>query len=290
MLTSTDGGVTWSAPVAIAVSDGVGAFPVVRPDGRSRRDLQLGREANRLVGLARRRRELRGRRCEVAEIQVSSIRELRFFPLPSGRRRSFGPGVGDVARLPLRPRVRREQRARRDVGGRHLVERSGRDHLPQGRVHPGDRHPSTTGRVAVAYRRPSRRDRRRARRVPRRHERFARRAASPPRACKPSGCRTPSRGACSPTTSPCTTPAAGRSWRGCSRRSRWRALSPGRVRDARLAQRVRAPLEPDRVPDGLQLEERLDLPRALRVGRRADDALDVVRGQPLELRESPFAR
>ena len=31
------------------------------------------------------------------------------------------------------------------------MERSGRDHLPQERVHPGDRHPSRTGRVAVAY-------------------------------------------------------------------------------------------------------------------------------------------
>ena len=41
----------------------------------------------------------------------------------------------------------------------------------------------------------------------------------------------------------------------------------------------------DRVPDGLQLEEAGDLPRALVVGRAADDALDVLGREPLELRD-----
>ena len=42
-------------------------------------------------------------------------------------------------------------------------------------------------------------------------------------------------------------------------------------------------LDADRVPDGLQLEEGGDLPRALAVGAAAHDALDVVGGEPLEL-------
>src|SRR5437867_5274241 len=39
----------------------------------------------------------------------------------------------------------------------------------------------------------------------------------------------------------------------------------------------------DRVPDGFQLEERCDLPRALGIRLPADDALDIVRGRALEL-------
>src|SRR2546421_3436622 len=42
-------------------------------------------------------------------------------------------------------------------------------------------------------------------------------------------------------------------------------------------------LDADRVPDGLQLEERLDLPRALVVRLPVYDALDVVGGEPLQL-------
>src|SRR5512132_2491005 len=45
----------------------------------------------------------------------------------------------------------------------------------------------------------------------------------------------------------------------------------------------------DRVPDGLELEEGRDLPRALVVGRTADDALDVLGGQPLELGDVPVS-
>ncbi len=82
VLTSTDGGVSWSAPVAIAVTDAVGAFPVVRPTG----DLvvifnwggrRIGSSVSRDGGLSF------GAAVQVAEIQVSSIRDLRFFPLPS---------------------------------------------------------------------------------------------------------------------------------------------------------------------------------------------------------------
>ena len=45
--------------------------------------------------------------------------------------------------------------------------------------------------------------------------------------------------------------------------------------------------EADGVPDGLQLEERCGFPRALRVGGRVDDPLDVFGGEPLEFRAGP---
>ncbi len=82
VLSSLDGGVTWSAPVGISASDAVGAFPVVRPagelvvifnwDGR-----RIGSSVSTDGGLSF------GAPVQVAEIQVRSIRGLRFFPLPS---------------------------------------------------------------------------------------------------------------------------------------------------------------------------------------------------------------
>src|SRR5262245_12028106 len=60
------------------------------------------------------------------------------------------------------------------------------------------------------------------------------------------------------------------------------------VRPARLGGPVPAHAEllPDRVPDGLELEERGDLPRALRVRLAVHDALDVVRRRALEVRRA----
>jgi len=82
VLTSTDGGVSWSAPVAIAVTDAVGAFPVVRPTGElvvvyNWGGGRIGSSVSRDGGLSF------SPAVEVAEIRVSSIRALRFFPLPS---------------------------------------------------------------------------------------------------------------------------------------------------------------------------------------------------------------
>src|SRR5207247_5089302 len=45
--------------------------------------------------------------------------------------------------------------------------------------------------------------------------------------------------------------------------------------------------EADRVPDGLELEKRLDLPGALGLGRRANDPFDVFSGELLELAGRP---
>jgi hypothetical protein len=82
VLTSTDGGASWSSPVPIAVTDAVGAIPVVRPNG----DLvvvfnwggrRLGSSLSRDGGLSF------SAAVEVADIEVRSPRGLRFFPLPS---------------------------------------------------------------------------------------------------------------------------------------------------------------------------------------------------------------
>jgi Ca2+-binding RTX toxin-like protein len=81
-IASTDGGVTWSAPVGIPVTDAVGAFPVVRPDG----DLVVaflwsGRRIGSSVsddGAAS-----FSAPAVVADLEVRTIRALRFFPLPS---------------------------------------------------------------------------------------------------------------------------------------------------------------------------------------------------------------
>jgi hypothetical protein len=82
VLTSTDAGVSWSGPVTISATDAVGAFPVIRPtgevivvfnwDGR-----RIGAAVSGDGGASF------GAPIEVAEIRVRSIRELRFFPLPS---------------------------------------------------------------------------------------------------------------------------------------------------------------------------------------------------------------
>lgn len=82
VLTSTDGGASWSAPVVIPVTDAVGAFPVLRPAGElvvvfNWGGRRIGASVSRDGGLSF------GAPVQVADIQVRSIRELRFFPLPS---------------------------------------------------------------------------------------------------------------------------------------------------------------------------------------------------------------
>ncbi len=81
-VTSIDGGSTWSAPVGIPVTAAVGAFPVIRPSG----ELvvvylwsgdRLGSSVSTDGGSSF------GPPAAVAELQVRSIRGLRFFPLPS---------------------------------------------------------------------------------------------------------------------------------------------------------------------------------------------------------------
>jgi len=80
--TSADGGLTWSAPVRVAVTDAVGAFPVVRPSGELVVPFLW---SGRRVGAATSRDG--GASFEppvvVSELRERSPRGLRFFPLPA---------------------------------------------------------------------------------------------------------------------------------------------------------------------------------------------------------------
>jgi hypothetical protein len=82
VVSSSDGGLTWSEPVGIPVTSGVGAFPVIQPNGtlvvvflwEGRR---LGASVSSDGGATF------GPPATIADIQVRSVRGLRFFPLPS---------------------------------------------------------------------------------------------------------------------------------------------------------------------------------------------------------------
>nr|MBA2440576.1 hypothetical protein [Thermoleophilaceae bacterium] len=81
-ITSIDGGTTWSAPVGIPATNAVGAFPVIRQSGElvvvylwSGNRLGSSVSTDGAVSF--------GPPAVVAELQVRSIRGLRFFPLPS---------------------------------------------------------------------------------------------------------------------------------------------------------------------------------------------------------------
>ena len=79
---SSDGGLTWSAPVQIPVSNAVGAFPVVRPNG----DLVVPfLWRGRILGssISRDGGATFGPPTNVADMQLRPTRGLRFFPLPS---------------------------------------------------------------------------------------------------------------------------------------------------------------------------------------------------------------
>jgi len=79
---STDGGLTWSSPVLAPVTDAVGVFPVIRPTGELVVPfLWNGRRIGASVSIDG--AASFGPPVEVADIQVRSVRGLRFFPLPS---------------------------------------------------------------------------------------------------------------------------------------------------------------------------------------------------------------
>jgi hemolysin type calcium-binding protein len=79
---STDGGLTWSPPAHVAVTDAVGAFPVIRANGElvvpflwagRRIGSTLSTDGGATFGLP----------VLVADISARNVRDLRFFPLPS---------------------------------------------------------------------------------------------------------------------------------------------------------------------------------------------------------------
>jgi hypothetical protein len=82
VVSSDDGGLTWSSPVGIPVTSAVGAFPVIRQDGGLViAYLWFGRRIGASVSTDGGRSF--GSPVVVAEVERRSIRGLRFFPLPS---------------------------------------------------------------------------------------------------------------------------------------------------------------------------------------------------------------
>ncbi len=82
VITSRDGGLTWSQPSGVPVASAVGAFPVIRPNGdvvmvflwNGRR---IGSAVSTDGGVSF------GAPATIAELEVRSAKGLRFFPLPA---------------------------------------------------------------------------------------------------------------------------------------------------------------------------------------------------------------
>jgi hypothetical protein len=150
VVSSSDGGVTWSQPVHVPTGSAVGAFPVVRPDGalvvpflwraRSVRS-SISRDGGASFTLP----------TTVADLQLRSTRALRFFPLPSadvepsGRvwvtwhECRFSPGCADNEIV-----VATSEDGERWTASVRVTR--GRDALiPAIGIHP------QSGRVAIAY-------------------------------------------------------------------------------------------------------------------------------------------
>lgn len=148
---SIDGGLTWSAPVHVPVTDAVGAFPVIRANG----DLVIPfLWAGQRIGssLSTDGGATFSQPVVVSDITVRNVRDLRFFPLPSadvdpsGRvwvawhDCGFSPGCeANSAAVATSADGGRTWTAPAAVtSGRNAM-------LPAIGIHP------TTGRVAVAY-------------------------------------------------------------------------------------------------------------------------------------------
>ena len=81
VVSSADGGLTWSAPVGVPVTNAVGVFPVIRPTGQlvmvflwsGRIGATVSEDGAATFGAP----------VMVADVQTRDARGLRFFPLPS---------------------------------------------------------------------------------------------------------------------------------------------------------------------------------------------------------------
>jgi len=88
VVSSTDGGLTWSTPVGVPVTDAVGAFPVIRPTGElviiflwsGRIGSTVSSDGAATFDAA----------VAVADVRARNVRGLRFFPLPSADADSSG--------------------------------------------------------------------------------------------------------------------------------------------------------------------------------------------------------
>ena len=81
VVTSRDGGVTWSQPVGVAVTNAVGAFPVIRPNGDLVVVYLFGRRMGSAVSVDG--GTSFGPTSTIAEVSEEEARGLRFFTLPS---------------------------------------------------------------------------------------------------------------------------------------------------------------------------------------------------------------
>ena len=284
---SDDGGLTWSTGVDIGARPAVGVFPAIRPNG----DLVVVYlwEAGRFAIAASRSTDGgatwgaagadRGRRRLVRGSGLPRV------PAPVRGRRRDGARLGDVARLRgAGAFAATPSSSRRSPDGATWTRAGRGDARPQRASCPRSGSTPATGRVAIAFMRSGRdRRRHRARRIAGRGAAGARRGDSRRSRCRLAVDAEHDLGTDARRLHLGRTTRAGGRWSsGCSHSTPvGDELSAGGVRDPRL--RLPRRSEADRVPDGLQLEEGRDLPRALRVGRRADDALDVLGRGALEL-------
>jgi RTX calcium-binding nonapeptide repeat (4 copies) len=81
VVTSRDGGITWSQPVGVAVTNAVGAFPVIRPNGDLVVVYLFGRRMGSAISVDG--GASFGPTTTIAEVEEEEARGLRFFTLPS---------------------------------------------------------------------------------------------------------------------------------------------------------------------------------------------------------------
>ena len=264
---SDDGGQTWSLPVDIGARPAVGIFPAIRPTGEL--VVVYLWEAGQFAIAASRSTDggaTWGAPVRIADVDGGCrISGFRAFPLPSADVGRHRPRLGDLARLRV-ARSLAERRLRRDVARRRGVERTRHRHPRTRRRAPRDRNRlrrpvGSPSRTCARRRRgstsssSSRRDRRTSWAVPRRLS-----AHSMPLRWMP---RTTSGRMLGDYIS--VHYARGRPLVVWVLASEPVGKEPpaGRLRDSRVIARPAS--EADRMPDGLELEEGRDLPRALRV-------------------------
>ena len=284
-------------PVALPVSGAVGALPVVRPTGELVVAYLRRRAEHRLRRVGRRRRHVR---CAGDGVGRPGARRAGppLLPVPGcGRRPGVGSGLGDVARLPLQ---------RGCAANSVVVSTSddGRSWTPPTRVTSARNaflptigvHPRT-GRVALAYYvlRAGRRHRLRARRVASGRCGLGIPASLSAQTMRPGWLPDTVSGP----------DAGGLHLRALRGRAAARCLgarlgarriepAPGGLRDARLTRRRwLSPLWRYR-PIGCQTvlsSRKASISQGLWASARgADDALDILRGELLELRAAARRR
>ena len=281
---SDDGGLAWSAPVDIGARPAVGIFPAIRPTGELV-VVYLWETGQFAIAASR---SADGGASWTTPVRIAAVdggcavRGFRAFALPSADVDSTGRvwATWHDCEAPGASRTRSSWRlGRRRRSGAHRAR-----HARARRRAPRDRrstqHGTRRDRVHAVESRGG--DRRRAHGL-RRHAGCVGRAdvGCLRRRCRSHGCRIRRQDECSATTSLCTTRAAGRWSSGC-----WRASLSGRVSD-RPSTRRAADRRSRQSPIGCQTvfsSRKAEISHGLWASAvRADDALDVLGSEPLEL-------